>query len=1014
VRVAITPLRASAGGLDAAATAAVEYVCGPLRAPRRAAPERSGAPPVAYYADQTIEGPGHWLGNGAPLLGLAGTVNPDQLQALLGGRHPISGDELIPPRGSTRRAHPKTAPSQTAPTWDQDSYTFTEAAALIGVDASHLRRVAGRTRGLLNRTGGSLETLSAIEADGTKYLLAQQGPDAKWRVTRAELQRFQAQRRPANVVMGFDVTFSAPKSVSILWATGDAPTRAEITTAVQRAVQSGFDYLERRCAFAGRETDRIKGQGFAGAAFTHATSRNLDPQLHTHVVLANVLETSSGEHRALDGSALFAQAKTAGYLAGATLQHELARRLGVRWQQLRSGVAEIDGIPRAAIEAMSTRRREIDTLAEELNVTSPAARQVLALRSRPTKQTADFEELRRDWREALADAGFTQRALDRCLHQKGCLEPIGEDATEILFRALSHHDGLTANASTFDRRDTIQAIADRTTGRLDAATVERLAEQFLVSSRVLTLQECRGDEATTRDPRRGSRPHAAGKHRYTTPALVKAETNVMARFRSGLRVRAAIVSPETVAQLLQTQPELGPDQRNAINSLCRSGHQLQCLVGAAGTGKTYTLRLTAQAWQQSGYRVMGAAVQGTVAENLQRATDIPSQTVAALLAHAARSGPDEPILDPQTILIIDEASTVGTFDLSRIATLAGNAQAKLVLAGDPSQHGAVAAGGGFAALVRQRTGVHPELRTLRRQLDPRMETARLAVDELRRRDTDTALHRLMVDGRIEHSSDVESVYAAIVHDWHQDRTERRDDPRKADSCMISEHHQTRRELVGRARALLQSTGELHGPALCVADHQFQAGDEVICRSPAHNLYPAGQPELYLRNGTLGVVTEVRPKQDPHPGLVVGFAHRGELFIPLTALQRDARPGMPGILTHSYALTSHAAQGATYETGRILTVEGGNPVALYVGASRGRTDLRIYAAGRHPTNDTPDTLRSRGHTPLQELVQSARKTIEHRLAIELDPTLTGVPCPGSPRAGIEHRHVTPNLSLPSPR
>jgi hypothetical protein len=124
--------------------------------------------------------------------------------------------------------------------------------------------------------------------------------------------------------------------------------------------------------------------------------------------------------------------------------------------------------------------------------------------------------------------------------------------------------------------------------------------------------------------------------------------------------------------------------------------------------------------------------------------------------------------------------------------------------------------------------------------------------------------------------------------------------------------------------------------------------------------------------------------------------------------------MPGILTHSYALTSHAAQGATYETGRILTVEGGNPVALYVGASRGRTDLRIYAAGRHPTNDTPDTLRSRGHTPLQELVQSARKTIEHRLAIELDPTLTGVPCPGSPRAGIEHRHVTPNLSLPSPR
>ena len=1002
MRVAITALRASATGLDAAASAAVEYVCGPVRTPRRASAEVASAPPVAYYADQTIEGPGRWLGHGAPPLGLTGTVvDPGQLQALLGGRHPTTGDELIGARGSNRRAHPTPAAQGSGPAWDQESYTFKEAGALIGVDASHLRHVAGRTRALLNRTGGSLDTLAAVEADGTKYLLAEQGPDAKWRVIRAELLRFQAQRRPANVVMGFDVTFSAPKSVSILWAACDAPTRTQISAAVERAVQAGFEYLERTCAYTGRGPNRIPGKGLAAAAFTHATSRNLDPQLHTHVILANLLETTGEGHRALDGNALFAQAKTAAYLAGATLQHELARRLGVRWQRLRSGVADIDGIPRAAIEAMSSRRRQIDTLADQLNLTSPHARQTLALRSRPTKQSANLEDLRRQWRGTLDQAGFNQRALHRCLHHPLRLEPLNEHAIEVLLRGLGRHDGLTARTSTFDRRDAIQAIADRTTGRLDAAAIERLADHFLASPRVLALTDPTSDKRSARDPRCSTPRAAPGERRYTTPALVTAETNVMTRFRAGLRSHTGVVPVETIAHTLQAEPDLGADQREAITKLCRSGHQLQCLTGPAGTGKTYTLRLATQAWRDTGYLVIGSAVQGTAAENLERATGIPSQTVAALLAHADRTSPDEPILDPQTILVIDEASTLGTFDLSRIATLAGKAQAKLVLAGDPSQHGAVAAGGGFAALVRQRTGIHPELRTLRRQLDPRMDAARLAVDELRRRDTDTALHRLMVDGRIEHSSDVESVYGAILRDWHRDRTERRDDPRRADSCMISEHHRTRRELIGRARALLQSTGELHGPALCAADQQFQAGDEVICRSPAHDLYPAGKPDLYLRNGTLGVVTDVRPEQDGNPGLVVDFAHRGELFIPLTALQRDSRPGMPGILTHSYALTSHAAQGATYETGRILTVEGASPVALYVGASRGRSDLRIYAARRQPTDDLLEAPDVHAPTTTQQLAKSLRKAVEDRLAIELDPALDGVAPAKRPGRAITH-------------
>src|SRR5262249_27031139 len=157
-------------------------------------------------------GPGRWLGAGAPRLGLGGPVDPKDLEALLCGQHPASGTRLAATQGSTGRANPR-ADAEIA--WEQHSYTFAEAARLLGLDASQLRRVAGRTRALLNRTGGTLETLSAIETDGTKYLLADQGADGKWRVQRDELRRYHSQRRPANVVMGFDVTFSTPKSVSI-------------------------------------------------------------------------------------------------------------------------------------------------------------------------------------------------------------------------------------------------------------------------------------------------------------------------------------------------------------------------------------------------------------------------------------------------------------------------------------------------------------------------------------------------------------------------------------------------------------------------------------------------------------------------------------------------------------------------------------------------------------------------------------------------------------------------------
>jgi conjugative relaxase-like TrwC/TraI family protein len=173
----------------------------------------------------------------------------------------------------------------------------------------------------------------------------------------------QLSAHPARRVPGFDHTFRAPKSVSLLWALGDRATAAEVTAAHDAAVDAAIGYLQRAAGFTRRGAggaETVPVDGFVAAAFRHRTSRADDPLLHTHVLVANLARThDDGVWRTLDSRKLFAHAKTAGVLCQAHLRHELTRRLGVAWQPVVNGVADIDGVDRRLIETFSRRRAQI-------------------------------------------------------------------------------------------------------------------------------------------------------------------------------------------------------------------------------------------------------------------------------------------------------------------------------------------------------------------------------------------------------------------------------------------------------------------------------------------------------------------------------------------------------------------------------------------------------------------------------------------------------------------------------
>ncbi len=163
-------------------------------------------------------------------------------------------------------------------------------------------------------------------------------------------------------VPGFDLTFSAPKSVSLLWALGGPVAALEVQAVHREAVEAALDYLQREACWTRRGaggSEFVPGNGYLAAGYVHRSSRNGDPQFHTHALIANATRGPDGRWTRLYHPAIYDHAKTASYIYEAHLRHGLTRRLGVEWQPTRKGIAEIAGFADEHLRAFSTRRAEI-------------------------------------------------------------------------------------------------------------------------------------------------------------------------------------------------------------------------------------------------------------------------------------------------------------------------------------------------------------------------------------------------------------------------------------------------------------------------------------------------------------------------------------------------------------------------------------------------------------------------------------------------------------------------------
>jgi Ti-type conjugative transfer relaxase TraA len=730
---------------------------------------------------------------------------------------------------------------------------------------------------------------------------------------------FQLARHPARKVPGFDHTLRAPKSVSLLWALSDRDTAAEVVAAHDAAVDAAIGYLQRAAGHSRRGAggvETVKVDGFVAAAFRHRTSRADDPLLHTHVLVANLARTSDdGIWRTLDSRRLFAHAKTAGVLYQAQLRHELTVRLGVAWQPVVNGVADIDGVDRQLIETFSRRRAAIVEHMEQRGETSAAAAQTATLATRQAKGERTSEaELRDGWTRRAAAAGVGP-GWHQTLTGRTTWQPPDLDR---LWQQLVVEEGLTEASSSFTRRDVLQQLAGRLPSGAPVGWCERVADALLTrdTNLLVTLGPTHGHLTSVDVIRRTDGrvvPVDLGERRYTTKGLLLTEQRAINRsLARHNESRVAVADGQAVDRALHRRT-LSDEQAVMVRRLTTSGAGVQVVVGKAGTGKTYALDAARAAWEASGVRVTGVALAARAALELETSAGIRSTTLAQLLGQVD-DGRDGSPLQPGSVLVVDEAGMVGTRQLARLLDHAEAQQVKVVLVGDPKQLPEIDAGGLFRALTTCLPSI--ELTHNRRQ---QHTWEQQALDELRHGDPDTALTAYQRHGRIRTADTAQQLRERLVDDWWDTAKEN-----LSGSIMIALRRDDVADLNHRARTKMFAAGQLTGPTVVTTGGvELQAGDRIVCLRNSR--------ELGVVNGTRVTITRTHPNRRT----VEAIDDRG------TRLQLPASYLDTGHVTHGYAITGHKAQGLTCDHTYTLGTETLYREWGYVAMSRGKLSNQLY-------------------------------------------------------------------------
>jgi conjugative relaxase-like TrwC/TraI family protein len=481
-------------------------------------------------------------------------------------------------------------------------------------------------------------------------------------------------------VHGFDITFAAPKSVSLVRALTSEVTEKVIAEAHRRAVGAAMDYLHQHAGYT-RVHNPLTGTkdlqrlpGLVAIAYQHETSRCGDPHLHTHVIVPNRQARADGKLVSIDSKSSHHEAKAAGVVYQAVLRHELHAERGFEWVGVgeRSGMAEIAGVTKRCIKAWSRRSTRLREWARDNLVVvegEPTAQQLAASQkaTRPAKpESKSWAELKGDWRADARGLELDRAAHIQARHARRAAPRILLDRAR-LARTVAHID-----KPAFTRADLVELVGALLP--VDAPEHPRQLIEKIVDAISLRVTETRQAH------------HREGHELFTVDAVIAEEQRIYDMIdetdsRTRLDVRTGDLA------------DLSADQARAIANIAASPYLVQPLQAPAGAGKTHSLKALRAAAHRANKEVLVLAPTGkAVDEALRDGAGDRGLTVAKALQLI---GNNDLGVDRRTVVVVDEASMVGTPELKKLLSCAVAGGTKMVLVGDAYQLSPVKARGGM-------------------------------------------------------------------------------------------------------------------------------------------------------------------------------------------------------------------------------------------------------------------------------------------------------------------------------
>lgn len=712
---------------------------------------------------------------------------------------------------------------------------------------------------------------------------------------------------------GWDMTFSAPKSVSVAWALANAETKTAIQNAQKKAVAAGVRFLEKH-AFSSRDRGEISGSinQIIVAAYEHITSRMLDPQLHTHVLVANMGLRADDSVCAIDFDSRWKLA--AGAVYRAELAHEL-QQLGFQIEQDAKKSFLIDGIPQNLCDAFSKRRQAIVEQAEKYGVTSAQGMQIATFTTRETK-TSEISRsvLFQRWQVEVVALGYQTDLVQQCQNY----QPIQSK----MLTPMEIFTDLHQQMSTFTPQQLHHAVAVAGQGHLNGDGINQYVDEILQHPELVRLQSIN---------HKLDRGLDQNEVRFTTQTLLILEQKLLdqARNRQQETIHQIKVDPALIEQA-----KLTLEQQRAFEHITIESGGLKLVQGMAGTGKGYLLGVAQIAWEKAGFDVRGTALAAKAAQGLQKSTQIPSQTLHSLI-HQLNTRKTE--LTSKTVLVIDEAGMVGSRQLAQILDHAEQVQAKVVLVGDHQQLQPIDAGGAFR-LLAQNLG-YASLQNIQRQKEL---VDRKIVMQLASGQSQQALDLMRKEGKLHIQPTQEETIRKLVEDWWQAKIEQP----SASTLMLAGSRSDLYQLNQAARLKMQKSGQLGASCEVETIHndihsyrEFAVGDQI--------LFCKNQRRLRITNGDVGILKEIHINQDGHWQFQV--ERQDGRFVEFSLTDDENIKSGYGAIDHAYALSVHKAQGMTVDQAFVLSSDSMmDREWSYVAASRAIEQTHFYCSGEIET------------------------------------------------------------------